>query len=104
MPQRIASKTLYLNADKTKFVSEDSPDARFLFVREGSAINESEVARLEKSGVDVKGVTGDDHPDFDARAAHVAEFGEPNAQVEAERKARTAAPANKAKKAAPEDK
>lgn len=87
MPQRIAKNTIYLNADKTKAVNEDSPDAAFLFVREGSAVNESEAKRLEGLGVKL-GLKTEDHPDFDARAAHEAEFGT---------KAVTAAPANKAK-------
>lgn len=99
MPQRVSSKTLYLNADKSKFVDEDSPDAAFLFVRKGSAVNESEYKRLEGLGVNMKAVTAEAHPNFDARAAHVAEFGEPNAQVEVERAAGTKAKAPAANKA-----
>lgn len=94
MPQRVSKETLYLNADRTNLVKEGDPDAAFLFVREGSAVNESEAARLEKSGVKLNLKT-EGTVDFDARAAHEAEHNT---------KAVTAAPANKAKQAPAGDK
>lgn len=55
MPQRKATETLYMNADKTKLVKEGDPDAAFLFVRKGSAINDAESQRygFKVSGSDV---------------------------------------------------
>ena len=100
MPQRVSKQTLYLNADKTKLVPEGDPDAAFLFVREGSAVNESEAARLEKSGVKVNLSTEEVEP-FDARAAHEALHA---GETDAEAKARHDAQFTKARKAPPEDK
>lgn len=100
MPQRISKKTLYLNADRTKIVAEDSPDARFLLVRAGSAVNESEVARLEKAGVKVNLTTEDAVP-FDARSVHDAEHAN---ETPAQAKAKQEAQFTKAVKAPPEDK
>jgi hypothetical protein len=48
----IAAETLFLNADKTKTVDEDSPDAAYLLCREGCAISDEDV---EKYGVKVQG-------------------------------------------------
>ena len=104
MPQRISKHTLYLNSDRSKVVKEGDPDAAFLLVREGSAVNESEVARLEKAGVKVN-LSTDEAPDFDARAAHEAEHGTNESRAAAakaqaapaENKAVAAPAANKAK-------
>jgi hypothetical protein len=105
MPQRTAKKTLYLNADRTKLVDADDPAARFLLVREGSAVNESEVKRLEKAGVSLKALTTEGVEAYDARADHEARHaGDPgpvsdDAEAEVRRqrgtKAVTAAPENK---------
>lgn len=53
MGQRISTKTLYLNADRTKVLEDGDPDAAFLLVRAGSAVNEEAVARLEATGLKV---------------------------------------------------
>lgn len=106
MPQRISKKTLYLNADRSKVVAEDDPDAAFLFVRAGSAVNEHEAARLEKDGVKLN-LSTDDHEVPSARELHEAQYNpateEPKAPADAKaaepkaNKAVAKAPANKAK-------
>lgn len=103
MPQRISKTTVFLNADKTKAVSEDSPDAAFLFVRAGSAVNESEAARLEKNGVTLNLKT-EDTVDFDARAAHEAEHGTNETRAALEAKSQRAPAEDKAVRRAPADK
>lgn len=80
MPQRISTRTLYLNADRTKVLEDGDPDAAFLLVRAGSAVDEAAVARLEKSGLKV-----------------TIPVAEAKAKAPAENKAVAKAPANKAK-------
>jgi hypothetical protein len=93
MPQRISKKTLYLNADKSAVVGEGDPAAAFLLVRAGSAVNEDEVARLEKNGLKVTIPT----EDVPAAATAESEDTEAKAKPAAENKAVTKAPANKGK-------
>lgn len=80
MGQRISTKTLYLNADRTRVLEDGDPDAAFLLVRAGSAVNEAAVARLEKAGLKVTIPTD-----------------EPKAKAPADNKAVSKAPANKGK-------
>jgi hypothetical protein len=47
----IADKNYYLNADKSEIVPGDSPEAAFLLVAEGGAIDEAEA---EKYGLKLK--------------------------------------------------
>lgn len=85
MPQRKATETLYMNADRTELVPEGHEDAAFLFVRKGSAINEAEAQRY---GFDVQGV---DAAEYDAVADHAAKHGglDPTTDLtEAERRQR----------------
>lgn len=74
MPQRISKKTLYLNSDRSKVVDEGDVDAAFLLVREGSAVDEAEVARLEGLGVKIKLSTTDAEV-YDAAADHESKHG-----------------------------
>lgn len=39
-----ADRNIYLNADRSKVVEEDSPDAAFLLVAEGSELSDEEAA------------------------------------------------------------
>lgn len=73
----ISSKTLYLNADRSKVVDEGSPDAAFLLVREG--------AYLEKTEAERYGVSGEEPQAYDAIADHEAKHGG-ETQVEADQK------------------
>lgn len=41
----IADKTYFLNADKTKTVAEDSPDAAYLLAREGGQVSDEDVKK-----------------------------------------------------------
>jgi hypothetical protein len=85
-------------------VPEGDPDAAFLFVREGSAVNESEAARLEKNGVSLKALTTEDVEAYDARADHEArhagEAGPPSDEAEK----RLTVNGTKARRSPPEDK
>lgn len=67
MPQFVSDKTYFLNADKSKVVAEDDPDASFLLVREGAAIDQAEADRygLKLQAVEV----------YDAVADHAAKHG-----------------------------
>ena len=69
MPQRIAKETLYMNADRSKLVKEGDPDAAFLFVRKGSAINDAEAERLGFKA------SGSDTEPYDAVADHDEKHG-----------------------------
>lgn len=56
-----AKETHFLNADKSKTVKEDSPDAAFLLVREGMEISEEDAKTY---GVK----TSDEAPDVESKA------------------------------------
>jgi hypothetical protein len=95
--QRVAKRTAFLNADKSKLVAEDSPDAAFLFVREGSAIRDN--AEADRLGY----TDFEDAALYDAGADHERKHGGETQQqadaksVESSRAttAVTRAPANK---------
>lgn len=69
MAQRVATETLFYNADKSKLVPEGDAAAAYLFVREGSPIDEAEALRL--------GYTGNlaEVAEYNARADHAAKHG-----------------------------
>lgn len=46
VPQYIAPENLYINADQSKVVPVDSPDARFLLAAKGHPIPEERARRL----------------------------------------------------------
>jgi hypothetical protein len=69
MPQRRATKTQYLTADRSRLVDEGDPDAAFLFVREGGSIDDAEATRL---GLEVE---GEDVPAYDAKRDHFEKHG-----------------------------
>jgi hypothetical protein len=78
-PQRVAKRTAYYNADKTKLVKEGDPEAAFLFVREGSALRHPEEAeRLKYSTFEEVDV-------YDAVADHTVKHGG-ETQAEADQK------------------
>jgi hypothetical protein len=86
MPQRVSKKTLYLTSDRSKVVDEGDEDAAFLLVREGSAVDEAELARLEGLGLKVK-LSTTDAKVYDARGDHEAKHGgETDDQARAARK------------------
>lgn len=85
----IASKTLYLNADRSKVVNEGDKDAQFLLVREGQELADSEA---EKYGV--SGKKSESAPAKESAAASPA----PGNREEALPNIRTRTPAKKSRK------
>ena len=80
--QRVAKRTAFYNADKSKLVAEDSPDAAFLFVREGSAIRDN--AEADRLGY----TDFEDAALYDAVADHERKHGgETQQQADANRAA-----------------
>jgi hypothetical protein len=73
----VAKKTVYLNADRTKMVSEGHADATFLLAREGAYISEADAKQY--------GVGGDEPQAYDAIADHAEKHGG-ETQEEADRK------------------
>lgn len=64
MAGRIAKKTMYFTADRSRLVAEDDPEAAYLFVRAGSPIDdEAEAKRLGYKDTE-------DAPVYDAKAEH----------------------------------
>lgn len=66
--QRIATRTLYYNADKSALVEEGSPEAAFLFARAGSPVDPAEAARLKFAEHEARAA-------YDAQADHAAKHG-----------------------------
>lgn len=63
----IADTTLYLNADRSAVVEEGSPDAAFLLVRAGAAVDDATAAQYK--------LTLQPAPVYDAQADHAAKHG-----------------------------
>lgn len=76
--QRVAKRTAFYNADRSKLVAEDSPEASALFVREGTAVQDAaEAERLGYTDFEEAQV-------YDAAADHLVKHGHETA-AEAER-------------------
>lgn len=45
MPQFVSDRRIYLNADKSAAVNEDSPDAAFLLAAEGGVVSDEDVKK-----------------------------------------------------------
>ena len=67
MPQLISKKTFYHTADRSRIVEEGDPDAAFLIVRAGGAIEQAEAERL--------GISGQRAPVYDAKRDHFEKHG-----------------------------
>ncbi len=63
----VANKTLYLNADRTELVEEDSPDAAFLLARAGTRVDDADAERY--------GITGEQPATYNAKQDHFEKHG-----------------------------
>lgn len=77
-----ATRDLFLNADKTKVVEEDDPEAAYLLVNKGRTLQDKEYAGLDMPR------SGSATTAYDAKADHEAKHrGETNAEAKRKRAA-----------------
>jgi hypothetical protein len=88
-----SDKRLYVNADKSKVVDEDSPEAAYLLVGAGGSVSDEDA---KKYGLKKQAKAEEPEAKVEAKVEAAPES-EPEAEDEAESKAHDAPPENKAK-------
>lgn len=93
----VSKERLYVNADKSKVVPEDSPEAAFLLVGQGGELTNEQVKQYGLKKSQLVGPGGEDEPEEATAEEPKADESEAKAVAEADNKAVEEPPANKAR-------